>query len=78
MARRVHGRCAATCSYPVPPERLYTVGFDNTQGGDLRGAILRFDGRTNAPLPSPGNTGAVFVRPTEELVRPIGITFTRQ
>ena len=58
--------------------RLYTVGFDNTQEGGLRGAILRFDGRTNAPLPSPGNTGAVFVPPTEALVRPIGITFTRQ
>ncbi|WP_164016903.1 NHL repeat-containing protein [Pyxidicoccus trucidator] len=58
--------------------RLYSVGFDNTQGGELRGALLRFDGRTNAPLPSSGNTGAVFVPPTGELVRPIGITFTRQ
>ena len=58
--------------------RLYTVGFDNAQDGDLRGAILRFDGRTNAPLPSSGNTGAIFVPPTGELVRPIGITFTRQ
>ncbi|MFP2930957.1 hypothetical protein ACLESO_38310 [Pyxidicoccus sp. 3LG] len=58
--------------------RLYTVGFDNAQGGDLRGAILRFDGRTNAPLPSSGNSGAIFVPPTTELVRPIGITFTRQ
>jgi sugar lactone lactonase YvrE len=58
--------------------RLYTVGFDNTQGGELRGAILRFDGRTNAPLPSPGNTGAIFVPPSSELVRPVGITFTRQ
>lgn len=58
--------------------RLYTVGFDNTQAGELRGAILRFDGRTNAPLPSSGNSGAIFVPPTREMVRPIGITFTRQ
>jgi len=58
--------------------RLYTVGFDNPQGGDLRGVILRFDGRTNAPLPSSGNTGAIFAPPTEKLVGPIGITFTRQ
>ncbi|MCP3142610.1 Vgb family protein [Pyxidicoccus xibeiensis] len=58
--------------------RLFTVGFDNVQGGDLRGAVLRFDGRTNAPLPSAGNTGAIFIPPTTRLVRPIGITFTRQ
>ncbi|MFP2903879.1 hypothetical protein ACLESD_02160 [Pyxidicoccus sp. 3LFB2] len=58
--------------------RLHAVGFDNTQGGGSRGAILRFDGRTNAPLPSSGNTGAVFVPPTEALVRPVGIVFTRQ
>ncbi|NMO17209.1 PEP-CTERM sorting domain-containing protein [Pyxidicoccus fallax] len=58
--------------------RLYSVVFDNTQGGESRGAILRFDGRTNTPLPSSGNTGAIFVPPTGELVRPVGILFTRQ
>jgi hypothetical protein len=56
---------------------LYTVGFDNSAEGQLKGALLRFDGRTNEPRPSTGQTGALFVPPNERLVRPIGILFTR-
>ncbi|MFE8599142.1 NHL repeat-containing protein [Archangium violaceum] len=55
--------------------RLYTVGFNFTDP-NLRGAVLRFNGRTNRPLPSPGNPGAVFVPPTSTLVRPIGIVYS--
>jgi DNA-binding beta-propeller fold protein YncE len=56
---------------------LHTVGFDNTTGGKSAGALLRFDGRTNEPHPSAGQTGALFVPPDERLVRPIGILYTR-
>ncbi|MDY7233323.1 hypothetical protein [Hyalangium rubrum] len=57
--------------------RLYTVGFDSSTDGQMKGAVLRFDGRTNAPAPASGNAGALFVAPDARLVRPIGITFTR-
>lgn len=50
-----------------------TVGFDLD---DNFGTILRYDGTTGEPLPSPGNTGPVFVATDERLVRPIGITYT--
>lgn len=56
---------------------LYTVGFDNTSGQTPRGAVLRFDGKTNAEQPSTGNPGAIFVPPDDRLVRPIGILSTR-
>jgi sugar lactone lactonase YvrE len=55
-------------------ERLYTVGFDFSQNN--LGAILRFDGVTGDPLPSPGNSAAVFVPTTAQLRRPIGILYT--
>ncbi len=54
-------------------DTLYTVGFDLD---DNFGTILRYDGTTGEPLPSPGNTGPVFVATDERLVRPIGITYT--
>jgi hypothetical protein len=53
------------------------VGFDNSQGANNRGAVLRFDGRANQPLPASGQSGALFVPPDDRLVRPIGIAFTR-
>jgi hypothetical protein len=56
---------------------LHTVGFNNTAGGKLEGALLRFDGRTNEPRPRASQQGALFVPPDERLVRPIGILFTR-
>jgi len=40
------------------------------------GGVLRYDGRTGAPLPSPGNPGAFFVTPnTGGLDGPEGLTF---
>lgn len=52
--------------------RLFTVGFNN---GDptMSGAILRYSGFTNAPLPGRGQAGAIYVPETPNLVRPIGI-----
>jgi WD40 repeat protein len=52
--------------------RLFTVGFDFTQNNF--GAILRYDSNTGAPLPSSGNSNAVFVPTNSNLLRPIGIT----
>ena len=51
---------------------LYSVGFDN---GDpaAPGAILRYRWRSNRPFPKRGNSHAIFVGPTNDLVRPIGI-----
>ncbi|WP_413166530.1 hypothetical protein ACL6C3_07430 [Capilliphycus salinus ALCB114379] len=59
-----------------PNNILYTVGFDFTNNNF--GAILRYDGITGEPLPSVGNSGAVFVPTNDKLLRPIGITFTAQ
>jgi DNA-binding beta-propeller fold protein YncE len=59
-------------------ERLYSVGFDNKAQGGLTGALLRFNGQTNEPLPSEGKPGALFVEPTPRLVRPIGILYQRR
>ncbi|MCA1994784.1 MAG: PEP-CTERM sorting domain-containing protein [Coleofasciculus sp. S288] len=55
---------------------LYTVGFDFTTNNF--GAILRYDGVTGNPLPSPGNNEAIFVPTDSKLLRPIGIIFTSQ
>lgn len=59
-------------------DRLYTVGFDNKAQGGLPGALLRFDGQSNAPLPAEGKPGALFVEPTDRLVRPIGLLYQRR
>ena len=54
-------------------DTLYTVGFDiNTN----LGAILRYNGVTGQPLPSAGNNGSIFVSTSNNLLRPIGITYT--
>jgi sugar lactone lactonase YvrE len=53
---------------------IYSVGFDFSQNNF--GAILRYDGVTGAPLPSPGNTSAILTPTTNRLLRPIGILFT--
>jgi hypothetical protein len=52
--------------------KLFVVGFDNVDPA-APGAILRFNGHTNAPAPAWGQSGALFVGPTNDLVRPIGI-----
>ncbi|WP_040483932.1 Vgb family protein [Lyngbya aestuarii] len=59
-----------------PNNILYTVGFDFTNNNF--GAILRYDGISGEPLPSAGNTSAVFVSTNDKLLRPIGIAFTPQ
>jgi hypothetical protein len=56
-----------------PNNNLYTVGFD-FRSNNL-GAILRYNGLTGEPLPSDGNSGAVFVATNPNLKRPIGITY---
>ena len=52
--------------------RLFTVGFSNG-GPAMPGAILRYSGFTNAPLPGRGQAGATYVPENTNLVRPIGI-----
>lgn len=56
-----------------PGDTLYSVGFDFTNNNF--GAILRYDGITGDPLPSSGNSGAIFVPTNDKLDRPIGITY---
>ena len=56
-----------------PGGKLYGVGFDRTTN---QGTILRYDGFTGLPLPSAGNSGAVYVAQNKALKRPIGITYT--
>jgi sugar lactone lactonase YvrE len=57
----------------TPDNRLFTVGFDFNQNNI--GTILRYDAVTGAPLPSSGNSGAVFVAASDRLQRPIGIKY---
>jgi hypothetical protein len=38
-----------------------------------RGALLRFDGVHDQPLPVHGEPGALFVPPSPQLVRPVGV-----
>ncbi len=55
-----------------PDGTLYSVGFDQATN---QGAILRYDGLTGAPLPSAGNSSAIYVPTNKALKRPIGITY---
>lgn len=53
---------------------LFAVGFDNTEGSDNAGVLLRWDADTGDPRPGAGLTGALFVDAEEaQLFRPIGI-----
>lgn len=56
--------------------RLFTVGFDQRDGAENIGAVLRFDARTNAAWPLRPNEGALFVAPGDVLSRPIGVLST--
>ena len=56
--------------------QLFTVGFDQRAGQDEIGAVLRFDAETNAAHPLRQSPGALFVTPTAELKRPIGVLST--
>lgn len=59
-------------------DRLYTVGFDTAPQSGAPGALLRFNGQDNQPLPAPEQTGAVFIEPTPRLVRPISLLYQRR
>lgn len=53
--------------------RLFTVGFNLDDATGNPGAVLRFDGATERPLPAAGQTGALLVPEDPRLARPIGI-----
>ncbi len=50
---------------------LCNVGFNQATNQDT---ILRYDELTGAPLPSAGNSSAIYVPTNKALKRPIGIT----
>ena len=62
-----------------PIGNLFVVGFDNRANANGAGAVLRYNGKTNEPLPISGNPGSsnssIFVPPDSKLQRPIGIAF---
>jgi hypothetical protein len=57
--------------------RLFVAGFDLAAEGNP-GALLRYDGIFNRPLPRFGNSGALYVSPTPTLARPIGVLAVNQ
>lgn len=59
-------------------QRLYTVGFDSANQSGFPGSILRFNGQDNQPLPAAGQSGALFVGPSNRLPRPIGVLYQRR
>jgi DNA-binding beta-propeller fold protein YncE len=52
--------------------QLFVAGFDLAAEGNP-GAVLRFNGFLNTPMPALGQTGALYVDETATLARPIGI-----
>ena len=62
-----------------PIGNLFVVGFDNRANANGVGAVLRYNGKTDEPLPISGNPGSsnssIFVPPDTKLQRPIGIAF---
>ncbi|MEG5050193.1 MULTISPECIES: hypothetical protein [unclassified Microcoleus] len=62
-----------------PIGNLFAVGFDNRTNANSAGAVLRYNGKTDEPLPISGNPGSsnssIFVPPDSKLQRPIGISF---
>lgn len=58
----------------TPDADLFAVGFDFLDGD--RGSILRYDALTGAPLPADGQSAALFVPSSDNLLRPIGIAYT--
>jgi sugar lactone lactonase YvrE len=62
-----------------PIGNLFVVGFDNRVNANGAGAVLRYSGKTDEPLPISGNPGSsnssIFVPPDSKLQRPIGIAF---
>ena len=62
-----------------PIGNLFVVGFDNRANANGAGTVLRYNGKTDEPLPISGNPGSsnssIFVPPDSKLQRPIGIAF---
>ncbi|MBE9092581.1 NHL repeat-containing protein [Tychonema sp. LEGE 07203] len=62
-----------------PIGNLFAVGFDNRAGANGAGAVLRYSGKTDEPLPISSNTllsnNSIFVSPDSKLQRPVGIAF---
>lgn len=62
-----------------PIGNLFAVGFDNRANANTVGAVLRYNGKTDEPLPISGNPGSsnssIFVPPDSKLQRPVGIAF---
>ncbi|WP_445250557.1 NHL repeat-containing protein [Microcoleus sp. OTE_8_concoct_300] len=62
-----------------PIGNLFVLGFDNRANANSAGAVLRYNGKTDEPLPISGNPGSsnssIFVPPDSKLQRPIGIAF---
>ncbi len=55
------------------------MGFDNRASANGAGAVLRYSGKTDEPLPISSNTllsnNSIFVPPDSKLERPVGIAF---
>ncbi|WP_373536304.1 hypothetical protein [Microcoleus sp.] len=62
-----------------PIGNLFAVGFDNRASANGAGAVLRYNGKTDEPLPISSNTllsnNSIFVPPDSKLERPVGIAF---
>ncbi|TAF53635.1 MAG: hypothetical protein EAZ60_19565 [Oscillatoriales cyanobacterium] len=62
-----------------PIGNLFAVGFDNRANANNVGAVLRYNGKTDEPLPISSNplssNSSIFVPPNSNLKRPVGITF---
>ncbi len=62
-----------------PIGNLFVVGFDNRASANGAGAVLRYSGKTDEPLPISSNTllsnNSIFVLPDSKLERPVGISF---
>jgi len=62
-----------------PIGNLFVVGFDNRASANGAGAVLRYSGKTDEPLPISSNTllsnNSIFVPPDSKLERPVGIAF---
>jgi hypothetical protein len=54
-----------------PIGNLFVVGFDNRANANGAGAVLRYNGKTDEPLPISGNPGSsnssIFVPPDSKL-----------
>jgi outer membrane protein assembly factor BamB len=59
-----------TGALSVVDGEIYIPGYVSEDGG---GVVQRFSAKDGSPLPASGQDGAIFVPPSDELIRPIGI-----